>query len=323
MFEGGDGMKKIDSPANQSEFDFHRGDQLGFLRSVQIADGDSVSGTACKAVLRAIDDFGRECFASIPTVAASANVSERVCKRAISRLVKLSLVTRERQRNTFGTVTNHYRIVWSEVECLSRVGRPPVGDRRTFQGLETNGPSCKTIGPLATDHRAMVADQWATSDRPSGHGGLQSERSEKDPPLSAIGPAAAVSIFWSDGERRSALELLSKFVERPRQTLETAINVGISPSELGSIVAEFQANRPLFRSAGAIVDRIRSGSWPVSGVKSIEELAKASEKVAKSKRSFDRDDLRYRIAKEWKAIGKWEFATTDEIEEEIEKRIAV
>ncbi len=79
------------------------------------------------------------------------------------------------------------------------------------------------------------------------------------------------------GGEAFGLGLLSKFVDRPRQALDSAIEAGIAPNELGLICAEFTANRALFRSGGAIVDRIRNGSWPVAGVKSIEEIAKASE----------------------------------------------
>lgn len=335
----------------QQEFDFHRGDQLGLLRAIKIPDGDGVSGTAVKAVLRAIDDYGRECFASMATLADNANVSDRVVKRAIARLVSLSLITKEKKKNSFGVVTNHYRIVWSEVELFcNRVevelscGRPPVDAPVKPQGCQarvsgtaflgtpvsrshanttlTVGPSEESVGPLATDHWAIRADRWAISDRPLGHDGTQSERSAKDPPRTdACEVVVEVFDSWSPAEQASAFELLQKFLARPRLGLDAAIEAKVSPQEVGKICAEFQANRALFRSSGAIIDRIRNGSWPVAGVKSIEEIATANESKAFQRRSVDRERIRWQICEEWKRIGKWSSSSNAEIEAEVDRRI--
>lgn len=335
----------------QQEFDFHRGDQLGLLRAIRISDGDGVSGTAVKAVLRAIDDYGRECFASMTTLADNANVSDRVVKRAIARLVSLSLITKEKKKNSFGVVTNHYRIVWSEVELFcnrveveSSCGRPPVDapvkpqgcqarvsgtafsgtpvSRSVVETTSTVGPSDQSVGPLATDHWAIRAERWAISDRPLGHDGTQSERSAKDPPRTdACAVVEDGFCSWSPAEHASAMELLGKFLARPKIAIAAAIEASIGPQEIGAICAEFQANRALFHSSGAIVDRIRNGTWPVAGVKSIEEIKAASEAKIVRSRTVDRERIRWQVCEDWKRVGKWSSATDADIEAEVQRRV--
>lgn len=52
-------------------------------------------------------------------------------------------------------------------------------------------------------------------------------------------------------------------VARVRPVLDAAKRTGITPNDVSAIVGQYVANRHLFRSPGAIVDRIFSGHWPV------------------------------------------------------------
>ena len=101
----------------QLTIDFERAEQLGMVARWECPRVRGVSPAACKAVLRAIDGFGRgrEAWPSERTLAQVAGVSERTVKRAIRHLVNLSVLISERR----GPHTlNHYRIVWTELALL-------------------------------------------------------------------------------------------------------------------------------------------------------------------------------------------------------------
>lgn len=100
-----------------------RGEELAILReavlpSVKTKRG-GVSGSTLKAVLRAIDDHGRVCFAKQETLAREVGISKEQCKRAVDALENhLSLICKERME------TNHYRIVWEELRLLNQSREP-------------------------------------------------------------------------------------------------------------------------------------------------------------------------------------------------------
>jgi len=104
----------------QTEFDFDRAEQLGLLAEAVLPRGLGVAPATAKSVLRCIDDFGRgrEAWPSVRTLAVRSNVTERTIKRALAALVRLSLLVVVKRRNRLGTVSNHYRIVWSELALL-------------------------------------------------------------------------------------------------------------------------------------------------------------------------------------------------------------
>ncbi len=184
----------------QRQLNFSRGDQLWMLRESRLVDvlstdGIKVSAGVAKAVLKAIDDFagGRgECFASLPTIAGAAGFSLRHVKRAVAALQSMSLITCERRKNSYGIVTNHYRVVWTEL----RLRCPDLATPVTSAG-QSEVPSRPVGGvdqsALETDQSALESDQSALEARPKCLGGTQSEidatRSAKKylppPPLSA------------------------------------------------------------------------------------------------------------------------------------------
>lgn len=73
---------------------------------------------------------------------------------------------------------------------------------------------------------------------------------------------AAVDDFKHDW-RTATRALTDAGVARVGPVLDAAKRIGITPNDVSDIVGEYAANRHLFRSPGAIVDRIRSGHWPV------------------------------------------------------------
>lgn len=251
----------------QIQIDFARGDQLGLIDAIQFGNAGAVSGTATKAVLRAVDSFGRECFATVPTIAARANCSERVAKRALSRLVELSIITRERKTNVFGVVTNHYRIVWSEMQLMVDrqlsavrgavlpvpVCPPPartIGPRRP-----TIGPRRPTVGPLATERRAIMAHN--TQEEQINRHQTAREAAAECFDFSEEGAKELRSLFESIGLKRA-----SAFAAEFR----------CRAADVKAAVEVFLAQRRLFENGGAVIDFLRSGCWPVDGVKSLVEL---------------------------------------------------
>ena len=71
-------------------------------------DGHAVSGLTSKAVLRAIDDHGKECWAGAETIANEVCTNERCVRRALKALSGLRLISTE-ERSGKSSV---YRIQW-------------------------------------------------------------------------------------------------------------------------------------------------------------------------------------------------------------------
>lgn len=91
-------------------------------------------------------------------------------------------------------------------------------------------------------------------------------------------------------------------VARVRPVLDEAKRIGITPNDVSDIVGEYAANRHLFRSPGAIVDRIRSGHWPIDipDVAAVERRAVAR-RTAAHQLEFER--ARFAIIRAARAAG--------------------
>lgn len=143
-----DAMDETREPKQQQkQFDWPRAQQRAALNGCRLpemyVEKKRVSEGMAMGVLRAIDSFGRECWAAVKTIAARSGYQQRHVARAIKALVALSLITRERKLNPAGVVTNHYRLVWSEIALLAEPTKLPQGH----------------VGP--TDQTALGADQTA------------------------------------------------------------------------------------------------------------------------------------------------------------------
>jgi hypothetical protein len=170
----------------QKRIDFARGEQLRYLRDCDLprdakdSRGHGVSAMALKTMLSAIDNFARGrpggCYASVRTLAATANMGHRTATRAIEILEQLSLICRENDDDRHGlrgSPTNRYTIVWSELARF--VDRYP---------LFTNTPPRKGRGDeripaedqsaLRVDHSALGTDQSAPRAEQSALGTDQS-----------------------------------------------------------------------------------------------------------------------------------------------------
>ena len=136
--------------AHQQEFDFTRGSQLAMLREARLPTHMKVSGMALKAVLKAIDDFGRgrPAFAGRAAIARCANLRPRQVSNAIAALLDLSLIVRERQRSVRGR-PNQLRIVWTELAVLCQPSHPSH-PATVSQQTATMPLATKPANPLAT-----------------------------------------------------------------------------------------------------------------------------------------------------------------------------
>ena len=183
--------------AEQKRIDYTRAEQLGLLRRVilpatEIAEGKrklTVTPGSLKAVLRAIDDHGRVCWASLDTLAAETGLSRRAVIRAVAALEERSVVCIEHRPKKNGGFRNEYRIVWTELDRLApptstvppgQTTVPPVqipqchggtgsgrvkrnGSERVsramrfpdFRGLDLANPS-----DVFTAHQLLGAEDW-------------------------------------------------------------------------------------------------------------------------------------------------------------------
>ncbi len=231
---------------SQREFDFNRASQLSALRDAVLPGVPQVSAAAMKAALRAIDDFARtdgECFATAETLAVTAGVGLRTVKRALAALESLSLVTCERRKSRYGTTTNHYRIVWSELALLN--GRRPSDQRAMVARAECHGGTLQRA--MVSNQRAMVSDQRAMVALAECHGGTQTVlgiNRPQPPRETAEVVAAAASV--------GVLE------ENATAAVTTAMARGVTLVELLALVDHYRANASSWRGPGALVAAFRA-----------------------------------------------------------------
>ncbi len=76
-----------------------------------------------KAVLRAIDDAGAECYKSQKTIAREVQAVRETVNKAIKKLERMSLITVVLKKNRYGVTTNHYRLYGMNL-AIWYVGRP-------------------------------------------------------------------------------------------------------------------------------------------------------------------------------------------------------
>jgi len=177
----------LEAPKQQA-IDFVRSEQLRLLRDIDLprdakdSMGHGVSAITLKMVLVAIDQFGRGrpggCYASIKTLAATANIGHRTATRAVESLERLGLICRENDDDRHGrrgSPTNRYTIVWSELAV--RVDRFPLFESPAKSGSSKRPLASARDAPrddqsaLGADQSALGADQSALGADQSALGG--------------------------------------------------------------------------------------------------------------------------------------------------------
>ena len=86
----------------------------------------------------------------------------------------------------------------------------------------------------------------------------------------------------TDGDewRGAGAELRRVGIAKADAAIAEARARGLGAADVVAAVATFDANRGKFRSAGALVDFLRSGSWPADGVVDAAELVERRERAA-------------------------------------------
>lgn len=294
----------------QQTIDFARAEQLDLLSRAQLEAGlpqDSksranVRGSTLRLVLRAIDDFGRggTAWPSQKTLAERTGLSDRQVKRAIAALKAMSVLCVECHPNPYGGRSNHYAIVWSELALLVNTSAPvPNKRRKAHQNTHPNLQDIMARSPKSDRDTVSIDGDMVSSD-----GDMVSIGGDKVSPksyLNAINVLTAPKAigggggdFCSEGQKTLEDELLSVGVRCVRRVQEEAKARKLSETDLLGIVSEFRANKAKFRSAGAILERIRSGGWPAELEQPEQVAARANASDAKKRRE-EIESIRYRI----------------------------
>lgn len=163
----------------QAEFDFNKADRLGWINEAELPTGQAVDGATVapqtmKHMLRAIENhLGKNEWAwpSQLTLASELGCTERTIRRATEALEAMSLLITQRRKNPHGTVSLHYRIVWTELAMLE------PSRRARWRDLMQSQRASRSI-PRSTDSDQtprQVASALATTD--------------ETPRTSCVGPA--------------------------------------------------------------------------------------------------------------------------------------
>jgi len=294
----------------QLTIDFARAEQLDLLSRARLESsyaGDRpetnrVRAATLRLLLRTIDDFGRGGVAwpSIETIAQRSSISVRQVKRGLAVLKSLSVLCIEKRRNKWGVVTNHYTIVWSELALLASDKPLPVkadpapvrAPAKVFDSPE-RGVISEKRGATLSDRGATLSDRGATlSKRGATLTPKSSETFINDLTAHCVNGGGGSESLIS--ENAIVTTLVAEGVRCYRRVLADAKATGMSFAELVAVIDQYRRNKSKFSSPGVILERIRSGGWPVE-IETVEQAKAKSESSDAKKRQAKIDSIRYRI----------------------------
>lgn len=251
----------------QLTFDWTRAEQLGLLERAVLPRQPGVSSVAMKAVLKAIDGYGRgrEAFPGYQTLAQSAGVSIRVAKRAVAALEDSSLLCVRRQ----GTRTlNHYTIVWSELALLA-----------TDQRLERSATRAQ--------RSATMTQRSATMTLPKCHHDTLNDNKRTKETTTTPETSELVVVVSNCG------------VARASEAVAKATHLGMSSRDIRQRVATWQGLPPERQQPGVLYNWLTiRGSYAVAKVAEHPQLrlAKLTDSAAQRRRA---DLIRYGRRQGW------------------------
>jgi hypothetical protein len=150
----------------QLTFDWTRAERVAWIDEADLppghsAGGDSVAPATMKALLHKINDrMGANEWAwpSQESLAADLARTTKTIQRATEALVAMSLLIVQLRRNPSGRVTNHYRIVWTELQMLEPSRRARWRDMLRERVTTRHRPhQTPTKTTEATDHAPLGA----------------------------------------------------------------------------------------------------------------------------------------------------------------------
>lgn len=205
------------------------------------AEGARVDAGKLKMILFCLESYGRECWASLDTLAEKAEVSRRTLVRGLEVLEARKIIQRA-TRLIAGRHRNVYMIVWEELVRLAPRPAPSAaairaGERRA-RSASSPAPSPSAIA--ASPPSAMAPATSATTAPPSAMGaatsamdGIQSLMNPQE--ASSTPPAADAEREWGEVEEEVCGVLYDGL-----QAVEKARERGHSPSQVLAILRHFQ-----------------------------------------------------------------------------------
>lgn len=251
----------------------------------------TVPGCKIKAVLRAIDDFGRgrTAWAGRERLAASAGVSVRLVSRAVNALELSLLVAVQRSQasgETSRKTLNRYTLHWPRLAMLCPVENAVENPANNLLISDwSRGDQSATV----TDQCATVTYQSATVTDQVATGGILTglKAQEEPPPTGAIrfeGPppspksweAAAECLLREGIGGKAAARIVAAWKRTKRgspRDLVIAIGDALAAIRHPGNAAKFE------RPQGALVYRLEFDRWPVEDV--IDPKAEAEREAAR------------------------------------------
>ncbi|MEQ1828049.1 MAG: hypothetical protein ABL921_18960 [Pirellula sp.] len=171
--------------------------------------------------------------------------------------------------------------------------------------VSAHGAMVSTHGAMVSAHGAMVAPNPYITERTAPN------RLSREPEQ-----AAADSLDWDlVSERLSRLG-----VDRTTSAIRAARDRGLDCSQVLSILDEFERHRTRFRSAGAILDRIKHGAW-CAKIPTGAEVESAKSKSEERNATRLRARIEYELSREWRQKKIYHTKSNAEINAEIDRRL--
>jgi hypothetical protein len=288
----------------QIEMDFSRADREGALKDLEFPRGLGVSPITLNAILLAIYRSGPTCWKKQSTLAAECKCSVPTIKRAIAVMSSgedggLNLLCVERSEED--RRPNVMSINWQSLFDLVHQQTKSKGSFHDFKGSTTNpkGSACRFKGSTTSSKGSAMIPLKGIN---------QNNHHQPTNEAAADGFDFSVleDLFRSIGIHRFA-GLAREFQNRE--------------SDVRQAIEVYSAQRSRFAGPGAVVDFLRSGSWPAEGVLSLDEIQKRTETKSEQRSTANREAIRCEVARDWKRSGRWLEASEGEIEAEIERRL--
>lgn len=193
-------------------------------------------------------------LAADPRLAANPDSVARALRRFVrAGFVSTDVVTDDRGRKSGVCVCLNMRAIHAAAASCRDHCRPVDS---------TQQPPASVSG--AVSGADAGADPGAVSGASTPHYIPVSPKTTVNPPprvnrANSGGAGVVLNSDWAAvGERLRAVGL-----ERVRVAIDAAIEAGLDHSAVGVILDDYAVNAARMRSPGAILERIRSGSWPV------------------------------------------------------------
>jgi hypothetical protein len=235
-------------------------------------------------------------------------------RAVLRRLEELGIVSKQVHHNWRGQ--DDGVLITLEMGAIQRLAK--VGRMVSFYGSENTTKECRNHPPdhpvdhppnhlldYPVDYPANYPVDHLVHLEPTLYSVLPSIPKDPPPPKSNANsddrkqdraaadfgkPLAADAATESiDDEAEIATELKSAGIDRTRPLAKEFRG---RSAEVREAVATYRANRSKLRTPGAIVDFLRSGAWPVEGVRSLDEIQRQRERIAIERRERDAERLR-------------------------------